>query len=390
MRSRALILNHGIKCQLAADKTDYRLGLISQIKREKPLYPLVDFLMGLPLFFEIICSSYIILRLCQVKIKKGDSSEMIIVRGPQEKKELLDPKTQATLISLESTPSTIRNLFHLRLGKMRKALRITRVLWQKEGCAIRVLRVLELMAYYSLFSQSSQRLSKPSKVSYSSDSNPWSLSLYLIGILGKAQKTFKPHGHIVKLPNRVFHDEIFFKTPLCYHNYTSNHGAVKKHHIKYRDVHISKKRSDHHFKQNLRVVIFLSKSVNWSVLDQTLEKLSSSYPEVENIALKFHPSLLLKKVYPQEDLSHLQASEALSHADIVLCGNSSVALEALMMGIPMVYLNELDYDPFDLYGLIESGLYPKELSLTQAIRDHFFSENWFQDFEAKLQQLSNP
>ncbi|MGB0749563.1 MAG: hypothetical protein ACPGO3_12535 [Magnetospiraceae bacterium] len=52
-------------------------------------------------------------------------------------------------------------------------------------------------------------------------------------------------------------------------------------------------------------------------------------------------------------------AEDLAQCDLALCGNSSVVLEILRAGVPVLYDRGLDANPYDYNGFVEQGLIPE-------------------------------
>lgn len=114
----------------------------------------------------------------------------------------------------------------------------------------------------------------------------------------------------------------------------------------------------------LRTVgIFLTALTRTEVVSDLVSAIRKSCPGVR-ILIRNHPVALLKS-----DLSHLAAADAnieitignplddeVTACDLIICGNSGVAMNALSCGRPVAYMDSLDRLSFDYNGFVESGL----------------------------------
>jgi hypothetical protein len=111
------------------------------------------------------------------------------------------------------------------------------------------------------------------------------------------------------------------------------------------------------------VGIFLTSGTRTDVVSDLVSAIRASRPG-SRILIRNHPVALLKA-----DLSDLVAADAsieitignplddeITACDLIVCGNSGVALNALSGGRPVAYLASLDRVKFDSNGFIESGL----------------------------------
>ena len=112
-----------------------------------------------------------------------------------------------------------------------------------------------------------------------------------------------------------------------------------------------------------QVGIFLTAGTRTDVLSNLISTIRKSSPGTR-ILIRNHPVALLKT-----DLSDLAADDAnleitignplddeIAACDVVICGNSGVALNVLSGGRPVAYLASLDGIGFDANGFVESGL----------------------------------
>lgn len=111
------------------------------------------------------------------------------------------------------------------------------------------------------------------------------------------------------------------------------------------------------------VGIFLTSGTRTDVLSELIAAIRDSRPHAR-ILVRNHPVALLKT-----DLSEIAASDAnveitlgnpledeIAACDMVICGNSGVALNVLSGGRPVAYLAGLDRVKYDSNGFVQSGL----------------------------------
>jgi hypothetical protein len=111
------------------------------------------------------------------------------------------------------------------------------------------------------------------------------------------------------------------------------------------------------------VGIFLTSGTRAEILAALVSQIRGSWPGVR-ILIRNHPVALLKT-----DLSEIGASDAnievtigrpldeeIAACEMIVCGNSGVAMNVLSGGRPVAYLAELDRVKFDSNGFVASGL----------------------------------
>jgi hypothetical protein len=118
--------------------------------------------------------------------------------------------------------------------------------------------------------------------------------------------------------------------------------------------------------EKLKVGIFLCKDVNEKRLAALIENLlAGSMGRVDGILIRPHPKNLFLEF--DDWLASLNDSRVsrsasdsafqdLQETDVVLAGNSSVLIEAVLTGRPGVYVPNLDYGSPDLHHFVERGL----------------------------------
>lgn len=111
------------------------------------------------------------------------------------------------------------------------------------------------------------------------------------------------------------------------------------------------------------VGIFLTALTRADAVSKLVSAIRATHPDVR-ILIRNHPVALLKT-----DFSNLEnhdgkleitignpLDEEVVACDLIICGNSGVAMNALSGGRPVAYMDELDGLSFDYNGFVESGL----------------------------------
>ena len=109
--------------------------------------------------------------------------------------------------------------------------------------------------------------------------------------------------------------------------------------------------------------IFLTALTRADAVGELVSAIRASHPDIR-ILIRNHPVALLKT-----DFSELEAQnrnleitignpldEEIVACDLIVCGNSGVAMNALSGGRPVAYMDALDGLDFDYMGFVESGL----------------------------------
>jgi hypothetical protein len=109
--------------------------------------------------------------------------------------------------------------------------------------------------------------------------------------------------------------------------------------------------------------IFLTALTRADVVSALVAAIRASHPDVR-VLIRNHPVALLKT-----DFSHLQAQcgnieitmgnpldQDITACDLIICGNSGVAMNVLSGGRPVAYMHTLDGLNFDYNGFVETGL----------------------------------
>ena len=282
-----------------------------------------------------------------------------------EKLRVLVPELRWTELEFNSLPdlaglfALVRNLHRHEL--VRRIFRIARLLHRRHEF-FKALRVVELIGYYSRYLNIFQRGCFSLAV-MSSHSNPHGIAFNLAARKCGVPTVLITHGMPVRPVARlsfdlaVVHCEAARQTYLeegCRWDRVLIHGRRQD-----RVAMATGRLSEH-----LTVGIFLCKDVNEerlrALVDRTLGE-----PRVSRILIRPHPKNLWmglnKWIESRQNLPvHLSRSGSLfpdlENSDIVLAGNSSVLIDAVVAGRPSGYAPGLDHGSPDLHAFVARGL----------------------------------
>jgi hypothetical protein len=112
-----------------------------------------------------------------------------------------------------------------------------------------------------------------------------------------------------------------------------------------------------------KIGIFLTSGTRIDKLEELVSAIRATDPDVE-ILIRNHPVALLKN-----DFSDLASADGkieitignplddeITACDLIICGNSGVALNVLRGGRPVAYIASLDHVRYDSNGFVQSGL----------------------------------
>ena len=118
------------------------------------------------------------------------------------------------------------------------------------------------------------------------------------------------------------------------------------------------------WRDEIRTVgIFLTALTRTGALADLVASISASHPSAR-ILIRNHPVVLLKADFSDlaaryENVSVTYGNpldDEIAACDLIVCGNSGVAMNAVSGGRPVAYMNTLDGSGFDYNGFVESGL----------------------------------
>ena len=121
---------------------------------------------------------------------------------------------------------------------------------------------------------------------------------------------------------------------------------------------------DMEWRDEVRTVgIFLTSGTRTDVVTELVSTIRASWPGVR-ILIRNHPVALLKTDFSNlaDGDGNLEVTignpleEEIAGCDLIICGNSGVAMNALSGGRPVAYMDNLDGLKFDSIGFVESGL----------------------------------
>ena len=138
----------------------------------------------------------------------------------------------------------------------------------------------------------------------------------------------------------------------------------------------------------LTIGIYLTALTNRTRLQKIVAEWSR-LPAIESIVIRMHPAQVVNadvseigdvRVHPEISRTN-QLSEDIQRTDIAVCGNSSVVIEILRSGRPVLYDHRLDEIVFDYNGYVGHGLvatYPETLDgdVFGQMENHYLSEDW--------------
>jgi hypothetical protein len=225
----------------------------------------------------------------------------------------------------------------------------------------RVLRVVEFIGYYTRYLEIFQN-SRFNLAVMSSHSNPHGLAFNLAARKCGVPVVLITHGMPIRPVARLMYDLAVVHCEFARRIYNEEgcrmdevfiHGRLQNY-IPMPDQ----------LPERLKVGIFLCKDVNEKRL-QTLVKRLLTQPNVSSIRIRPHPKNLwvgLEDWITREHEPRLAISSGAAvfddvrAVDVVLAGNSSVLIDAVMAGRPSGYVANIDYGPHDLHRFVEHGL----------------------------------
>jgi hypothetical protein len=112
-----------------------------------------------------------------------------------------------------------------------------------------------------------------------------------------------------------------------------------------------------------KVGIFLTALTRVDMVSTLVSEIRATHPDI-HILIRNHPVALLKTDFKdlESQGGKLEITignpldEEIAACDIIICGNSGVAMNALSGGTPVAYMDTLDFLSFDYNGFVENGL----------------------------------
>lgn len=363
-------LYRGIKQLIVCDSGDVVSGIVGFVVSQNRLLRLLERAMrpGMPLAIAVIVVNAL---RCFVGVEcSGSGAAVIAARRPNERREIarlkrMIPNRDWTDLvfrwRLRPVGSAVGALLRTMPSDCRRAARLARLLSRRYG-VFRALRALELIAYYrryvDLFSARSFQLAV-----MSSHSNPHGIALNLAAQQCGVPVVLITHGMPVRPIARLDYGLAIMECEASRQVYEEagcrmNYVVIKSRQGDFRPMRDSM-RSD-----ALTVGLFLSKDPVEGQIVRCLRTLLSD-PRVARIIIRPHPvnlwSGLAATVTSLDDPRLAVRSsgfleEDLRHCDLVLGGNSTVLLDAVISGRPACYVRGFDHGPYDVQEFVRDTL----------------------------------
>jgi hypothetical protein len=288
-------------------------------------------------------------------------------RRELEKLPALLPEVVWTEIPMGRSPE----ISALRRGdgvieSLRRLMRLARVLHGRYAF-YQVLRALELVGFYLRYLRilGSGRFDM---AAVSNHSNPHGMAFALAARKRGIPVVLVTHGMPVRPVARLSYDLAVVHCEAARRTYEAD-GCRLRHVLVQgrRDAYVPMGAGP--ISEPLRVGVFLCKDVGEERLGGVIRQLLTD-SRVSEVLIRAHPTNFWKGlsgwVAAQTDgrlrlSSGRSISADLEGSDIVLAGNSSVLIEAVVAGRPAAYIRGLDCGPDDLHGFVAEGLiYPAD------------------------------
>lgn len=268
------------------------------------------------------------------------------------------PFRRRPLLAALSAPIVV---FKIGLSKTARLFRLARLLLRRYEF-FKVLRVIELVAYYARYLEIFQQGNFAFAVT-SNHSNPHGIAFNLAARKCGLPVVLISHGMPVRPVARLSYELAVVHCDAARQTYRAEGCEL-------RSVMVHGRKQDHApmpaapLPEQLVVGIFLCKDVNEQRLREVVEQLLADR-RVSTILVRPHPTNLWTGldawIIARADARLRRSSGTpvagdLAQSDIVLAGNSSVLVEAVTAGRPSVYVPGLDYGSEDLHEFVASGL----------------------------------
>jgi len=281
--------------------------------------------------------------------------------------------------------AALRAVAGLRPSSVRRAFRLARRLHRRYEF-FKVLRVLELLGYYSrylaLFRGGRFRLAV-----MSSHSNPHGIAFNLAARRCGVPVVLVTHGMPVRPVAPLSYELAVVHCEVARRTYEEEGCRIERVLVHGRRQHYSPMPVAQ-LPARLAVGLFLCKDVNEVRLRALVERLLAD-ARVSRVLLRPHPKNLWRGLEEWVSLRGeprlcLSAGggvfEEIKASDLVLAGNSSVLAEALTAGRPAAYVRGIDHGPYDLHAFVARGLvyeYADERGLEpEAMQSFYLRTDW--------------
>jgi hypothetical protein len=300
----------------------------------------------------------------------GAGRTIAVARRPNERKAIehlkrLEPRREFADLVVGWRPGSILHAVTTRMGSLgrdcRRAARLARALTRRYG-VFRALRAVELVAYYQryyhLLAEGRFQLAV-----MSSHSNPHGVALNLAARRLRIPIVLITHGMPIRPIARLDYDLAIHECQASRRVYEEA-GCLMDH------VVVKSRRCDHapmHLPlpaQGLTAGVFLSKD---GVADRVLSSVRTLLADaaVQRVIVRPHPVNLWRGLERSIGSLHdprvcvrssASLPDDLARCDLVVAGNSTVLLDAVVAGRPACYLRGLDHGPYDVQDFVKDGL----------------------------------
>ena len=363
-------LYKGIQQLIVCDSGDVVSGIKDFVVSRNRVLRLLDRAMrpGTPLAIAVIVLNAL---RCFVGVEcSGAGAAVIAARRPNEQREvarlkrMIPNRDWTDLVfrwRLRPVGSAVRRILRTMPSDCRRAARLARVLSRRYG-VFRALRALELIAYYrryvDLFSARSFQLAV-----MSSHSNPHGIALNLAAQQYGVPVVLITHGMPVRPIARLDYGLAIMECEASRQVYEAagcrmDYVVIKSRRADFRPMR------ERFGADPLTVGLFLSKDPVEVRIVRCLRTLLSD-PRVARVIIRPHPVNLwpeLAATVTSLDDPRLAVrssgflEEDLRHCDLVLGGNSTVLLDAVISGRPACYVPGFDHGPYDVQDFVRDTL----------------------------------
>jgi hypothetical protein len=266
----------------------------------------------------------------------------------------------------------------------RRTARLARRMVRRYG-VFRAMRAVELVAYYRRYTQLLAARSVRLAV-MSSHSNPHGIALNLAARRFDIPVVLITHGMPVRPVARLDYDVAIVECDVSRQVYedagcTMSQVIVKS---RLRDYAPMQPVGD----GDLTIGVFLSKDPVEARIRSCVNALLTD-PRVKRVVVRPHPVNLWKQLPAymeslQDDRITLHSTGSLAgdlrECDLVLAGNSTVLLDAVVAGRPACYVRGFDHGPYDVQDFVRFGLVceaaPERYIDLPAIRSFYMQSGW--------------
>lgn len=378
------------------DSSAFRTLLFTEYKKKYCLSQLSCAAYESPIFrsaIVVLLVIYSFRKIISVSLnQKEDSNEIYIYNYENEKRSILhnfsNAKNANELTYAYSFENAIKNLKSLSLNlldcfQIQKLIKLCLHLSKKNSFLV-IARQIEFLLLYIFFKNLFKE--KTFKEVYiSTESNPEVISAALACV--GARINYTNHGFLNKDLGIFFHDRLFLD---C--------RPLKNRIIPYlqkpqAEIQIIKKTSKIFIQpkpSTKKILILCSLIVDINLLRKLIEEFRENLVDSE-ITVRFHPN---KTFFNRKLVNFCKSLKIsvkwneslkvqLSESTLVIAGETSAHLDALMQGVPSVYC-KIDHFPKDHYGFISSQLIPEMKSindLENSVQKFYSDPKWLKVYQ---------